>query len=119
MKALAVPMSSKLIDHALTAPNLLPESAGEALLFLSIAPAEKALKFLQGEGKKWTSDIEIRRFYIDLLLGAEEYVELRGFCEDQVEQGIDDWKVVKGWIDGHLNCFRSKLSDKYLLGLLC
>ena len=113
MRALSIPMSSKLIDHALSTISLLPETTGEALLVLSIASAESALKFLQGIGKKWTSDIEIRRTYIDLLQNANRLAELRDFCEDEIEQGADDWKIVKGWVDGYLGCFRSTASDRY------
>jgi hypothetical protein len=118
MRGLSIPMSIKLVNHALATPSLVPESVGEALLLLSIAPAEVALKFLQRQGKKWTSDIEIRRLYIDLLHGSNQSSQLRDFCEDEVEQGIDDWKVVKGWIDGYVGCFRSHASDVYGL-VLC
>lgn len=106
-------MSTKLVNHALSTPNLLPENTGEVLLLLSAAPAAPALTFLQGDGKKWTKDIEVRRIYIDLLQGACKYSELKGFCEDEIEQGVDDWKVVKGWIDGHLGIFHSTISKVY------
>ena len=106
-------MYSKLVDHALATPNLLPESVGEALLLLSAAPVKAALTFLQGQGKKWTRDIEIRRLYIDLLRSSGRMIELRDFCEDEVEQDVDDWKVVQGWIDGSVNCVRSNESPKY------
>jgi hypothetical protein len=105
-------MSTKLVNHALSTPNLLPETTGEVLLLLSAAPTGPALTFLQGDGKKWTTDIEVRRIYIDLLQGAGKYSELRGFCEDEIEQGADDWKVVKGWIDGHVGAFQ-QTSEMY------
>lgn len=106
-------MSTKLINHALSTPNLLPGTIGEALLLLSAAPAGPALDFLQGDGKRWTSDIEVRRTYIDLLQGSGLYPELKGFCEDEVDQGADDWKVVKGWTDGHLGVLQSDPSTMY------
>jgi hypothetical protein len=106
-------MSTKLVNHALSTPTLLPDATGEVLLLLSAAPAGPALNFLQGDGKKWTSDIEIRRTYIDLLQGAEQYAELQGFCEDEIDQGADDWKVVKGWIDGHLGVLNTDPSKMY------
>jgi hypothetical protein len=107
-------MSTKLVDHALSNPNLLPETTGEVLLLLSAAPTVPALTFLQGDGKKWTTgDIEVRRTYIDLLQGACKYSDLRGFCEDEIEQGADDWKVVKGWVDGHLGMFQQTTSEMY------
>jgi hypothetical protein len=105
-------MVTKLVNHALSTSYLLPETISETLL-LSAAPAEPALKFLQGDGKKWTSDIEVRRTYIDLLHDAEKFSDLRDFCEDEIEQGVDDWKVVKGWIDGHIGAFRSDPSQLY------
>ena len=108
-------MAAKLVNHALSSPNLLPETSSEALLLLSAAPAGAALQFLQGNGKKWTSDIEGRRIYIDLLHDAEEFSELRDFCEDEIEQGADDWKVVKGWIDGYVGVFRNDASRAYVL----
>lgn len=99
-------MAAKLVTHALSTPNILPETSSEALLLLSVAPADIALKFLQGDGKKWTTDIEGRRIYIDLLHKAEKFSDLRDFCEDEIEQGTDDWKVIRGWIDGHVGVFR-------------
>lgn len=107
-------MAAKLVNHALLSPNLLPETSGEALLLISVAPSEVALRFLKGDGKKWTSDIEGRRIYIDLLHDAEKFSDLRDFCEDEIAQGADDWKVVKGWIDGHLGVFRSDTSQPYV-----
>lgn len=106
-------MSTKLVNHALSTPSLLPETTGEALLVLSVAPASPALSLLQGDGKKWTSDIEVRRMYIDLLHEAGRHSELQGFCEDEIDQGADDWKAVKGWIDGHLGIFHSNPSETY------
>lgn len=104
-------MITRLVNHALSTSNLLPETISEALLLLSAAPAEAALKFLQGDGKKWTSDVEVRRTYIDLLHDAERFSDLLDFCEDEIEQGVDDWKVVKGWIDGNIGVFRSESSQ--------
>jgi hypothetical protein len=108
-------MAVKLVNHALSSPNLLPETSSEALLVLSAAPADAALQFLQGDGKKWTSDIEGRRIYIDLLHNADKFSDLRDFCEDEIEQGADDWKVVKGWIDGYIGVFRCDMSQLYVL----
>lgn len=108
-------MAAKLVTHALSTQNLLPENSSEALLLLSVAPADVALKFLQGDGKKWTTDIEGRRIYIDLLHNAEKFSDLRDFCEDEIEQGADDWKVVRGWIDGHIGVFRSDTSQSYVV----
>ena len=108
-------MAAKLVTHALSTPNRLPETSSEALILLSVAPADVALKFLQGDGKKWTTDIEGKRIYIDLLHNAEKFSDLRDFCEDEIEQGADDWKVVKGWIDGHIGVFRSDTSQWYLV----
>lgn len=106
-------MSSKLVSHALATPNLLPVSIGETLLLLSIAKDTDALQFLQGDGKKWTNDIEVRRIYIDLLRNAGRPAELRDFCQGQIDQGVDDWKIVQGWIDGHVALFRSDHSQGY------
>lgn len=108
-------MAAKLVTHALSTPNLLPETSSEALLLLSVAPADVALKFLQGDGKKWTTDIEGRRIYIDLVHNAEKFFDLRDFCEDEIEQGVDDWKVIRGWIDGHIGVFRSDSAHSYVL----
>jgi hypothetical protein len=105
-------MAAKLVNHALSSPNLLPETISETLLLLSVAPADIALRFLQGDGKKWTSDIEVRRTYIDLLYDAAKFKLLRDFCEDEIEQGVDDWKVVKGWIDGHVGVFKLDASTE-------
>ena len=107
-------MAAKLVTHALSAPNILPETSSEALLLLSVAPADVALKFLQGDGKKWTSDIEGRRIYIDLLHNAEKFSDLRDFCQDEIDQGVDDWKVIRGWIDGHIGVFRSDSAQLYV-----
>ena len=107
---------TKLIDHALSTPSLLPESIGEALLLVSVAPPDSALRFLLGDGKKWTTDIEIRRTYIDLLCDSENYVALRNFCEDEFEQGVDDWKIVKGWIDGYIGLCHSNKEGSYVYG---
>jgi hypothetical protein len=100
-------MATKLVIHALSTPNLLPEKSSEALLILSIAPPELALKFLSGDGKRWTSDIEGRRIYIDLLHDAKKYDQLRSFCQDEIVEGVDDWKVVKGWVDGHIGLIQA------------
>jgi hypothetical protein len=108
-------MSSKLIDHALSTPNLLPQAIGEALLLVYVAPPKAALQYLQGDGKKWVSDIEIRRTYIDLLRDARNYAELRDFCEDEVQQDVDDWKVVRGWIDGYIGVRRANKDGAYAL----
>jgi len=111
-------MATKLVSHALATPNLLPETSGEALLILSIASTEVALKFLQGDGKKWTSDIEGKRIYIDTLQDSNKFSDLRDFCEDEIEQGVDDWKVVRGWIDAHVALFQADTSQTYnLIGL--
>ena len=101
------------MKHALATSNLLPESISEALLLLSVAPADVALQFLKCDGKKWTSDIEVRRTYIDLLRDAGSFSELRDFCEDQVGLGVDDWRVVQGWIDGYIGVFRCDNSQPY------
>lgn len=106
-------MATKLVTHCLSTPKLLPETSSEALISLSVAQDEVALKFLQGDGKKWTTDIEGRRIYIDLLHNAEKFSELRDFCEDEIEQGTDDWKVIRGWIDGHMGVFRSDSAQPY------
>jgi len=108
-------MASKLVNHALSTPKLLPETSSEALLLLSVAPANVALQFLQGDGKKWTTDIEGRRIYIDLLYNAEKFSDLRDFWQDEIEEAADDWKVIRGWIDGHLGVFRSDISQSYVL----
>jgi len=108
-------MASKLVNYALSSPNLLPETISEALLLLSVAPADAALRFLQEDGKKWTSDIEVRRTYIDILYDAAKFGLLRDFCEDEIEQGVDDWKVVKGWIDGHVGVFKLDASTECVL----
>jgi hypothetical protein len=105
-------MAAKLVNHALSSPNLLPETISEALLLLSVAPPDVALRFLQGDGKKWTSDIEVRRTYIDLLYDATKFKLLQDFCDDEIEQGVDDWKVVKGWIDGHVGVFKLDASTE-------
>ena len=106
-------MAAKLVNHALSLPNLLPETISEVLLLLSVAPADVALRFLQEDGKKWISDIEVRRTYIDLLYDAAKFNNLRDFCEDEIERGVDDWKVVKGWIDGHVGAFNLDPSREY------
>lgn len=115
IRALSLSMAAKLVNHALSSPNLLPETISEALLLLSVAPADTALRFLQEDGKKWTSDIEVRRTYIGLLYEAAKFGILRDFCEDEIEQGVDDWKVVKGWIDGHVGVFTLDASTEYIL----
>ena len=106
-------MSAKLVNHALATPNLLPASIGEALLLLSVATKPDSLQFLEGDGKKWTSDVEVRRIYIDLLRNAEKFTELRDFCEKEIREGVDDWKVVQGWIDGYIGVFRFDPSQTY------
>ena len=115
-------MATKLVNHALLTQNLQPQTTSEALLLLSVAGSDVALKFLQEDGKKWTSDIEGRRIYIDLLYDAEKFSLLREFCEDEIERGADDWKVVRGWIDGHIGVFRTDTYRSYILrilGLIC
>ena len=107
-------MAAKLVNHALSSPNLLPETISETLLLLSVAPADLALRFLQAEGKRWTSDIEVRRVYIDLLCNAAKFKDLQEFCQDEIEQGVDDWKVVKGWVDGHVGVFKLDASMEYI-----
>lgn len=104
-------MATKLVNHVLSTPKILPETTGEVLLLLSAAPPGPALNFLQGDGKRWTSDIEVRRIYIDLLQDAGKYDELKGFCEDEVDQGADDWKVVKGWVDAHIGFSNSNPTE--------
>jgi len=106
-------MSSKLVSHALVTPNLLPVSIGETLLLLSVANDSDALRFLQGDGKKWANDIEVRRIYTDLLRNTGKPAALRDFCQGQIDQGVDDWRIVKGWIDGHVALFRSDRSQGY------
>jgi hypothetical protein len=115
VRMLSTSMSAKLLTHALSTPTLHPETISEALLLLSVSNPETSLKFLQGDGMKWRSDIEVRRIYIDLLHDAGRYVELRDFCDDEVEQGVDDWKVVKGWIDGHVGCLRTDASQSNII----
>jgi hypothetical protein len=100
-------MATKLVNHALSTTTLLPERSSEALLILSIASPDIALKYLLGDGKRWTTDVDGRRIYIDLLHDAKKYSELRDFCQDEIEQGADDWKVVKGWVDGSIGLFES------------
>jgi hypothetical protein len=108
-------MATKLVNHALSTPNLIPQSISETLLLLSAAPDDVAIRFLQGDGKKWASDIEVRRKYIDLLYNAGKFSELRDLCEDEIVQGVDDWKVVKGWIDGYVGVLRSDPTETYLI----
>jgi hypothetical protein len=106
-------MLTKLVDHALSTPHLIPESIYEALLLFSIASPDVALKFLTGAGEKWQTDIEGRRIYIDLLHSKGHFPQLREFCEKQVASGVDDWKVVKGWIDGYIGCCRADPTQLY------
>jgi hypothetical protein len=105
-------MAAKLVNHVLSTSNLLPQTISEALLLVSVAPADVALRFLQGDGKKWTTDIEVRRTYIDLLRDGGQYLQLRDFCEDEISQCVDDWVVVRGWIDGQVGLFRSDPSQQ-------
>ena len=88
------------------------------LLLLSCAPDEAAIQFLQGDGKKWTDDIEVRRMYIDLLHGAGKSSDLQEFCKVHIEKGVDDWKLVKGWIDGCLGIPSSDASRPYQVSSL-
>ena len=81
-------------------------------MLLSVAPDGVALKWLKDEGKKWTGDIEVKRVYIDLLFNAKEFCQLRDFCQDEIEEGVDDWKVVKGWIDGSIGALHADLSNR-------
>jgi hypothetical protein len=113
IRSLSLSMAAKLVNYAISSPNLLPETISEALLLFSVAPADVALRYLQSDGKRWTSDIEVRRTYIDLLHQAAEFTDLREFCEHAIEHGIDDWKVVKGWIDGHVGIFNLDPSTEY------
>jgi hypothetical protein len=113
VRTLSTSMSAKLLNHALATPSLLPESISEALLLLSIGSPDVSLRFLQSDGMKWKSDIEVRRIYIDLLHDSGRFRDLRDFCDDEVEQGVDDWKVVKGWIDGHVGCLLVDPSQTY------
>jgi hypothetical protein len=115
LRTLSASMAGKLLAHAIATPNLRPDTISETLLLLSVGPSEISLKFLQGDGQKWTTDVEVRRIYIDLLHDVGRYVELRDFCNDQVEKGADDWKVVKGWIDGHIGALRADPSQRYVL----
>jgi hypothetical protein len=108
-------MAAKLVNHALSTADLIPQTISETLLLLSVMPAEMALQFLQGDGKKWTRDIEVRRSYVDLLHNAEKLSQLRDFCEDGIEQGVDDWKVVKGWINGIVGMLHSDPRQTYVL----
>jgi len=107
-------MASKLVDHALSSPNLSPQSITEALLLLSVAPDEVAIRFLQQSGKKWAEDIEVRRIYIDLLEKAQKYTDLRDFSQNQLDQGVDDWKVVTGVINAWLGLIRLDSSQTYV-----
>jgi hypothetical protein len=102
-------MLVRMATHALSSQFLLPQSVGERLLIMSIIPQDAALKFLAGEGREWTSDVEIRRKYIDCFRNAEHFVELRDFCDSEIQRGTDDWAVVQGWIDGMVGCFPKKL----------
>jgi hypothetical protein len=82
----------------------------ETLLLLSCAADEAALRFPQGDGKIWTKDVDARRIYIDLLHGAEKFYDLHSFCEDCIEDGADDWKIVKGWgFVGSLLIYRPRM----------
>lgn len=113
VRTLSTAMVSKLVNHALSTPSLLPERSSEALLIMSNAPPDLALKFLQGDGKQWTNDIEGRRMYIDLLQDAKKYAELRDFCQNEIDQGADDWKVVNGWVDGSVGLLDSGAENAY------
>jgi len=106
-------MATKLVNHALLTPTLLPERTSEALLLLSIASPDIALQFLQGDGKQWTTDIEGLRIYIDLLHNAKKYSDLRDVCQYEIDQGADDWKVVKGWVDGSIGLLESGAENSY------
>jgi len=113
VRTLAASMATKLVSHALATPKLLPETAGEALLLVSVSPPDLTLPFLKNEGKKWATDIEIRRTYIDLLRDAGKFSELREFCKDQIKPGTDDWKLVQGRIDAEIGLFRSDQARVY------
>jgi len=113
IRTLAASMATKLVNHALATQKLLPETAGEALLLVSVSPPDVNLRFLQNEGKKWTTDIEIRRTYIDLLRDSGKFSELREFCKAQIQPGTDDWKLVQGLIDAEIGLFRSDEARAY------
>jgi hypothetical protein len=104
-------MAVKLLTHAISTPNLQPELPSEAVLLLSVAPAEIALKWLQTDGNKWTNDIELRPRYIHLLNQAKEYAQLRDFCEAQVEEGASEYRVLRGWITATIEIGRADPSQ--------